>query len=141
MAWGAFQPIEGALEEEIRIGRGQGAPMGWFADIFFISREERLDEGLSYVACFGDAFHLDGDGKEDAKFHGGENRCEAVRRIPRTTIRYFALSGLPCASFLIFEMAMVGRALPTMGRRTLYWSSEIYSQVLVCSWRPRYSSA
>ena len=56
--------------------------MGWFADILFISREERLNEGLSDVTCFGDAFHLDGDGEEDAEFHGGENRGEAVGRSP-----------------------------------------------------------
>eukprot|EP00979_Chaetoceros_neogracilis_P012296 scaffold3187_cov123-Chaetoceros_neogracile.AAC.1 len=39
-------------------------------------------------------------------------------RLPSTTIRYFARSGLPFSSGLILEMAMDGRALPMMGRRS-----------------------
>ena len=52
-------------------------------------------------------------------------------RFPRTTIQYFALFDFPFSSVLTFEMAIVGRALQTMGLTTFYCSSEIYSQVWV----------
>jgi len=56
-------------------------------------------------------------------------------RFPRTTMRYFARSGFPFLSFLIFEMAIDGSALPMIGRSIWYCSSVIYSQVWVFSWR------
>jgi len=61
-------------------------------------------------------------------------------RLPRTTMQYFARSGFPFLSFLIFDIAMDGSALPTAGRRVWYFASVIYSYVWVVSWRPRYSS-
>ena len=61
-------------------------------------------------------------------------------RLPRTTMRYLARSGFPFSSFLIFDIAMDGSALPTAGRRVWYSASEMYSHVWVVSWRPRYSS-
>ena len=61
-------------------------------------------------------------------------------RFPRTTIQYFALFDFPFSWVLTFEMAIVGRALPTTCLRTLYCSSETYSQVWVSSWSPMYSS-
>ena len=50
-------------------------------------------------------------------------------RLPRATMRYLARSGLPSSSFLTFERAMVGRALPVTGRRVWYCSSVMYSHV------------
>ena len=38
-------------------------------------------------------------------------------KLPRTTMRYFARTGSPCSSVLMVDIAMVGRALPNIGRR------------------------
>ena len=54
-------------------------------------------------------------------------------RLPRTTMRYLALLDLPFSSVFTLEIAIVGRALPTTGRRALYSSSEMYSHVCVSS--------
>ena len=55
-------------------------------------------------------------------------------------MRYLARHGAPFSSRLIVEIAIDGRALPTMGRRTWYSCSEMYSHVCVLSCKPRYSS-
>jgi len=61
-------------------------------------------------------------------------------RLPRTTMQYFAWSVLPFSSFLIFEIAMEISALPMIRHRSSYSVSEMYCQVWVVSWSPRYSS-
>ena len=60
-------------------------------------------------------------------------------KLPNTTILYLALIGLPSASFLIIEIAILGRAFPVSGRSIWYSFSEIYSQVLVSSVSPKNS--
>ena len=61
-------------------------------------------------------------------------------KFPRTTIQYFAHDGVPFSSVLTLDIAIDGRAVPTIGRSAWYSSSVIYSQVSVSSWRPMYSS-
>ena len=60
-------------------------------------------------------------------------------KLPKTTILYLARIGLPSLSFLMVEIAMLGNALPVMGRRSWYSFSVMYSHVCVSSVRPKYS--
>ena len=60
-------------------------------------------------------------------------------KFPKTTIRYLARMGFPSAFFLMVDIAMLGRALPVIGRRIWYSFSVMYSHVFVYSVRPKYS--
>ena len=60
-------------------------------------------------------------------------------KLPNTTILYIARMGFPSASFLMVEIAMMGNALPVIGRRSWYYFSVMYSHVWVSSVRPKYS--
>mgnify|MGYP003326720004 CR=1 FL=1 len=65
---------------------------------------------------------------------------ECGSRLPRATMRHFARFGSPFSSYLMVEIAMVGRAEPTMWRILLYSSSLMVVQA-GRSLRPKYSSS
>ena len=69
-----------------------------------------------------------------AKYSDLDQSCGS--RFPSTTMRYLARTGFPFSSFLMMEIAYVGRALPMVGNKALYSASDICSHVFDCVCKP-----
>ena len=136
MARTTFQTIESLFEKKISIRRSDGAKqiflftgkVAWTNawDTSPVLRTMRFWVAIASAESTGAKQSL-----VDQSFRS---------RLPRTTILYLALSGLPSLYFFIFDIGMDGRALPIVLQSALYSLSEIYSQVPVSLCRPMYST-